>query len=120
MKRSQRTKRSARFGSTGTVEAATEILAGHSEKRGLARLLPFLGPAFIASVAYMDPGNFATNIQGGAAVRLHAAVGDRRQQPDGHADPDALGQAGHRHRHEPGRAVPRPLSAPGGAGPCGC
>ena len=29
-------------------------------------LLPFLGPAFIASVAYIDPGNFATNIQGGA------------------------------------------------------
>jgi manganese transport protein len=28
--------------------------------------MPFLGPAFIASVAYMDPGNFATNIQGGA------------------------------------------------------
>ena len=32
----------------------------------LAQLLPFLGPAFIASVAYIDPGNFATNIQGGA------------------------------------------------------
>ena len=29
-------------------------------------MLPFLGPAFIASVAYVDPGNFATNIQGGA------------------------------------------------------
>jgi manganese transport protein len=29
-------------------------------------VLPFLGPAFIASVAYVDPGNFATNIQGGA------------------------------------------------------
>jgi len=28
--------------------------------------LPFLGPAFIACVAYIDPGNFATNIQGGA------------------------------------------------------
>lgn len=28
--------------------------------------MPFLGPAFIASVAYMDPGNFATNLQGGA------------------------------------------------------
>ena len=66
MKRSQRTKRDSRSGSAGTVEAATEILAGHSEKRGLARLLPFLGPAFIASVAYVDPGNFATNIQGGA------------------------------------------------------
>jgi len=49
-----------------TVEAANEILGGSSSKRGLARLLPFLGPAFIASVAYVDPGNFATNIQGGA------------------------------------------------------
>ena len=29
-------------------------------------MLPFLGPAFVASVAYIDPGNFATNIQGGA------------------------------------------------------
>jgi len=53
-------------GDSGTVKAATEILEGKSQKRGLARLLPFLGPAFIASVAYMDPGNFATNIQGGA------------------------------------------------------
>ena len=52
--------------SSSTVEAETEILAGRSERRGLARLLPFLGPAFIASVAYVDPGNFATNIQGGA------------------------------------------------------
>ena len=30
------------------------------------RLLPFLGPAFIAAVAYIDPGNFATNIAGGS------------------------------------------------------
>jgi len=30
------------------------------------RLLPFLGPAFIAAIAYIDPGNFATNIAGGA------------------------------------------------------
>jgi manganese transport protein len=49
-----------------TSDAATQILGGRSQKRGLARILPFLGPAFIASVAYMDPGNFATNIQGGA------------------------------------------------------
>jgi len=45
---------------------ALEVLAGKSRKGRLARLLPFMGPAFIASVAYMDPGNFATNIQGGA------------------------------------------------------
>ncbi|HSB67683.1 MAG TPA: Nramp family divalent metal transporter [Anaerolineales bacterium] len=49
-----------------TKKAAALILSGKSKKRGLARLLPFMGPAFIASVAYMDPGNFATNIQGGA------------------------------------------------------
>jgi manganese transport protein len=55
-------------GDVGTIEAARQILAGRSEKRGLARLLPFLGPAFIASVAYMDPGNFATNIQSGAQL----------------------------------------------------
>jgi manganese transport protein len=53
-------------GDASTVVAATEILEGQSKKGGIARLLPFLGPAFIASVAYMDPGNFATNIQGGA------------------------------------------------------
>jgi manganese transport protein len=49
-----------------TVTTAAEVLAGQSSKRGLARLWPFLGPAFIASIAYVDPGNFATNIEGGA------------------------------------------------------
>jgi manganese transport protein len=55
-----------RTGDAGTVRAAKDVLSGRSQKGRLARLLPFLGPAFIASVAYMDPGNFATNIQGGA------------------------------------------------------
>ena len=55
-----------RSGDVGTVAAAHEILGGQSSKRGLARLLPFMGPAFVACVAYIDPGNFATNIQGGA------------------------------------------------------
>jgi len=49
-----------------TVQEAEQILSGESRTRGLKRLLPFLGPAFIASVAYVDPGNFATNIAGGA------------------------------------------------------
>jgi manganese transport protein len=35
-------------------------------KKGLRALLPFLGPAFIASIAYIDPGNYATNIQSGS------------------------------------------------------
>lgn len=49
-----------------TLQAAGEVLSGKSKGGLFARLLPFLGPAFIASVAYIDPGNFATNIQGGA------------------------------------------------------
>jgi manganese transport protein len=53
-------------GDIGTVAAATAVLTGQSRKGWWARLFPFLGPAFIASVAYVDPGNFATNIQGGA------------------------------------------------------
>ncbi|WP_034359113.1 Nramp family divalent metal transporter [Deinococcus phoenicis] len=48
------------------TERATEVLMRPARRRGLARIVPFLGPAVIASIAYMDPGNFATNIQGGA------------------------------------------------------
>jgi manganese transport protein len=33
---------------------------------GLRSALPLLGPAFVAAIAYVDPGNFATNIAGGA------------------------------------------------------
>jgi manganese transport protein len=49
-----------------TVKAARAVLQGKSKKGRFASMLPFLGPAFIASVAYVDPGNFATNIAGGA------------------------------------------------------
>ncbi len=51
-------------GSPRVFAAAHEVLAGN--RRGWRALLPFTGPAFVASVAYMDPGNFATNIAGGA------------------------------------------------------
>src|SRR5689334_7388775 len=49
-----------------TVTSAQAVLEGKSRQGFFARLLPFLGPAFVACVAYIDPGNFATNIQGGA------------------------------------------------------
>ncbi len=48
-------------------ERAQRALQPSDGRFRLTRLLPFLGPAFIASVAYIDPGNYATNIQGGAA-----------------------------------------------------
>jgi manganese transport protein len=47
-----------------TVASAREMLSGR--RRGLRSYLAFAGPAVIASIAYMDPGNFATNIQSGA------------------------------------------------------
>ena len=47
-----------------TVLATREVLAGR--RGGLAGRLAFVGPAVIASIAYIDPGNFATNIQAGA------------------------------------------------------
>ena len=49
-----------------TLAAATEVLEGRPQGSLFRRILPFLGPAFIACVAYVDPGNFATNIAGGA------------------------------------------------------
>ncbi len=47
----------------GSVQVAEDALRGYP--RGW-RILPFLGPAFVACVAYIDPGNFATNIAGGS------------------------------------------------------
>jgi manganese transport protein len=47
-----------------TVATARGLLAG--ERGGFRASLAFAGPAVVASIAYMDPGNFATNIQAGA------------------------------------------------------
>jgi manganese transport protein len=47
-----------------TTVGIREVLAGR--RRGIRAALLFAGPAVIASIAYMDPGNFATNIQAGA------------------------------------------------------
>src|ERR1700692_1488107 len=47
-----------------TLVTARQVLAG--QRGGLRAALVFAGPAIIASIAYMDPGNFATNIQAGA------------------------------------------------------
>ena len=51
-------------GEERVLRAAEKALNGQT--RGLRALLPFLGPAFVAAVAYVDPGNFATNMAGGA------------------------------------------------------
>jgi manganese transport protein len=51
-------------GERRVLSAAERSLRG--EHRGIRSVWPFLGPAFVASVAYVDPGNFATNVAAGA------------------------------------------------------
>jgi manganese transport protein len=51
-------------GERQVADAAHRSLTG--DLRGLRAVLPFMGPAFIASVAYVDPGNFASNLTSGA------------------------------------------------------
>ena len=48
-----------------TTAAIADIMDGRPARHPFAFLL-FAGPAVVASIAYMDPGNFATNIQAGA------------------------------------------------------
>jgi manganese transport protein len=50
--------------SARTASDVREVLDGR--RRGLRILLPFAGPAVVVSVAYIDPGNIATNLQAGA------------------------------------------------------
>ena len=78
---------------------------------GSGALLPFLGPAFVAAVAYVDPGNFATNIAGGAKfgylllwVVLAANLMAMLIQTH-------VGEARDRDRQEPAGGLPRALLA---------
>lgn len=66
MEQAAKNQTTTRQNDAATVTAANQVLQGATNKNLIARLLPFIGPAFIASIAYMDPGNFATNISAGA------------------------------------------------------
>ena len=53
-------------GADGATVALPSALDQVLAKGRLRATLTMLGPAFVASIAYVDPGNFATNVQGGA------------------------------------------------------
>ncbi|MFI5894974.1 Nramp family divalent metal transporter [Actinoplanes sp. NPDC051513] len=64
---------------TGPVMASQGQARGHPSgmvvldvaiplRRHVARVAPWFGPAFVAAIAYVDPGNFATNFTGGATL----------------------------------------------------
>jgi len=50
----------------GTLALRPSDLQRLRDRPGLRGILPMLGPAFVAAIAYVDPGNFATNIAGGS------------------------------------------------------
>jgi manganese transport protein len=53
-------------GELGGALAGPSALEQLLARGRLRATLMMLGPAFVASIAYVDPGNFATNLQGGA------------------------------------------------------
>jgi manganese transport protein len=52
--------------STQEATVATRAFPRRRRRSRVVGALPFIGPAFVAAIAYVDPGNFATNIAGGA------------------------------------------------------
>ena len=74
------------------------------------RALVFFGPAFVISVGYMDPGNWGTDIEGGARFGYQLLWVIFLGEHDGHPVTDALGEAWHCDRKVAARGVPRSLS----------
>src|SRR5690349_17228933 len=52
----------------GTTKSLSEVNASidATNRRGWRKMLAFMGPAYLVSVGYMDPGNWATDIAGGS------------------------------------------------------
>ena len=48
------------------VHGSIDIPPSGGKRQKLRRLFTFLGPAYLVSVGYMDPGNWATDLEGGA------------------------------------------------------
>jgi manganese transport protein len=55
-----------RFHSDTSLSEVHETIDATKHKKGIRKFLPYLGPAYLVSVGYMDPGNWATDLQGGA------------------------------------------------------
>src|SRR6187401_3453231 len=51
---------------THSLSDVHESIDAVGQRKGWKKILAFLGPAYLVSVGYMDPGNWATDLQGGA------------------------------------------------------
>ena len=103
--------------SAGTADIAPSVAADESPRRrpaapSVPRVAWLIGPALVAGVAYLDPGNVASDMTRGRRA-APARMGRRARQRHGVAHPVPLGEARHRHRPEPargaGRHHPQPL-----------
>ncbi len=55
-----------RFQGDHSLSEVHESVDTTSPRKGWRRILAYIGPAYLVSVGYMDPGNWATDLQGGA------------------------------------------------------
>ena len=55
-----------RFHSEASLSEVHETIDATKHRKGIRKILPYVGPAYLVSVGYMDPGNWATDLQGGA------------------------------------------------------
>src|SRR3954471_20982427 len=55
-----------RFHSEASLREVHETIDATKHRSGIRKILPDVGPAYLVSVGYMDPGNWATDLQGGA------------------------------------------------------
>ena len=87
-------------------------LARRAHARRFARILAVPRPGVHRRRRLHRPGQLRDQHRGRGEVRLPAAVGRPRGEPDRDGRPDAVGEARHRHRQEPSRALPRALQPP--------
>ena len=52
--------------SDNSLSEVHESVDTTKQRKGFRRILAYMGPAYLVSVGYMDPGNWATDLQGGA------------------------------------------------------
>ena len=117
-RRLRRASTRARGGSAVRAQRRrTRALRSRGRMRERSRLL---GPAFVAAVAYIDPGNFATNLAAGAQFGYALVWVVVARQPDGNAGAVPVRQGRRGDRTRPAGAVPRALPARGVAWACGC
>ena len=101
----------------GATPSGLRLLRSRGRTRGVVALL---GPAFVAAVAYVDPGNFATNFTAGARFGYALVWVGRGGQPHGDAGAVPIRQDRRRHRARPAGAVPRALRRGRPRVACGC